>query len=109
MVKIMRKPSMKNNKTKLQEEIHNTTIYDIKLKEHWDVFHECNELFKNRFEKYSDSIKMLRIQSIVDLCMMKLYRIRKINNNQCSKIEAQHCINYLAELVLRCNEKTEKI
>jgi hypothetical protein len=49
----------------------------LKAKKEYD---KCFDLMKSRNKKYGDSWKVLTIQSIANLCEMKLHRIANMNN-----------------------------
>ena len=59
------------------------------------IINECKKLVVSRNKNYGNSIDYMRLQSIVDLCMMKLSRIRKLGKrNNKTKDELQDVLNY---------------
>ena len=69
------------------------------------VINECKKLVISRNEQYGDSVDIMRIQSIIDLCLMKLIRTRTLKEEDPkTKDEFIDCINYIVFAL----EKLEK-
>ena len=57
---------------------------------------------KSRNDKYGDSWKRLRIDSIVDLVAMKLHRcVSQQLDKQALEVEAEDVINYMIFLLIK--------
>jgi len=60
-----------------------------------DEFVRCFELMKGRNDKYGDSYKKLRLNSIVDLMYMKLDRcVKQSLDNKAIEVELEDIVNY---------------
>jgi hypothetical protein len=65
------------------------------MKEAQEQFNKCYELMKSRNSKYGNSYKMLRLNSIIDLMLMKLDRCQKQElDDHAIEVELEDCINY---------------
>ena len=61
-----------------------------------DVINKCKKLVISRNKQYGDSVDVMRIQSIVDLCLMKLTRIQQLGSSHAkTEDELKDSINYL--------------
>lgn len=66
------------------------------------VVEDALKLALERNEKYGNSIDLARSDSIVDLCLMKLYRTRHIPPGDSKKYdELVDCLNYIVFILMR--------
>lgn len=81
-----------------------TTTEDMeKAKKQFDL---CFTLMKGRNEKYGDSWKKLRKESIIDLIAMKLDRCQKQElDNKALEVEIEDIINYGIFLLINLRNK----
>lgn len=72
-----------------------------------EQYQRCFDLMKSRNVKYGDSWKVLTIQSIANLCEMKLHRIANMHSKELDpKIEDElmDTANYMIFALLKYNE-----
>ena len=68
------------------------------------VVDECMKLAISRNEVYGDSVDCMRLQSMIDLCIMKLSRIRMLGDaHPKTKDEMTDVLNYLVFAIEKFN------
>lgn len=83
---------------------------ELNTKEDVDKFHkvlkDCYELMGGRMQRYGNSWRIMDIQSIARLVMMKMDRIAELGeDNAKTKDELIDTINYCAFALIKFNEK----
>lgn len=74
-------------------------------KRYMKVINECKKLVISRNKSYGESVDYMRIQSIVDLCMMKLSRIRQLGETaNKTKDELVDVLNYCVFAIEKYNK-----
>ena len=78
-----------------------------------EIIDPIKKLSIERNEKYGNSIDIMLDSSIIDLCLMKLYRTREmlIKNDGSDKYydEIGDCINYLVYVLRRKLDREQKL
>lgn len=70
-------------------------IYNVDMRNAREQFEKCISLMEERNSKYGDSYKQLRLNSIIDLMIMKLDRCVKQNlDEKAIEIELEDVANY---------------
>ena len=87
--------------------------YFITDERYQEIIEPIKKLAIERNEKYGNSIDLMLDSSIVDLCLMKLYRTRNmlVNKDMTDKYydEIGDCINYLVFVLRRKLDKDQKL
>lgn len=87
----------------------NSKQLDIQITESFDVLaSQCRQLLVQRNRKYGDSYKLLRFDSIVDLMLMKLVRIRKLGRDSKVNDELKDILNYCFFAWLKYQKQKEE-
>lgn len=89
-------------------ELHNEAIYSIYDK----IVDETSKLFLKKNHDYNESWKIMRIRSVIDIILMKLMRLKTIEDkggitliSEGIKSNYQDIINYAIIAYIKINEK----
>lgn len=76
-------------------ELEKTKIINEDMKLTEEQFENCKKLMNSRNQKYGDSWKRLRLNSIIDLMIMKLDRCQKQElDDHAIEVELEDVVNY---------------
>jgi hypothetical protein len=81
----------------------------VDVQQYDEVFKAARELMLSRNSQYGNSIDIVKWQSVIDLCLMKLIRTREMKPSDIKNHdELIDCINYLAFAKLKLEGKMKE-